>query len=202
MNKPRKKTCRACKDQFQPFNSMTIVCSPKCALEFVKSKTDAKAKRLQKAKVKADRAQHSADKERIKKRTGKNGHYSNLKTALHYYVKHVLRKGESCYTCGKQRSANEKPQEFHVGHFIPAKEVDPRRFMMVNLRIQCYSCNVANSGKRAEYRQRLIEEKGLKHVEWLECDINHNSLKEQYPDVADIKADAARYRKLIKAAES
>jgi len=35
-------------------------------------------------------------KEAIKKRTGPKGFYDNLKTQLHYYIKHVLRKGEPC----------------------------------------------------------------------------------------------------------
>jgi len=203
MRKIKDKVCAApeCFILFTPWNSLTKACSPECALELVRAKNEAKAEREVKAKEKADRAQHRKDKERIKKRTGKNGHYQSLKTALHYYVKHVLRKGEPCYTCGKQRSASEKPQEFHVGHFIPAKEVDPRRFMLKNLRIQCYSCNVANSGKRAEYRQRLIEEMGLNHVEWLECDVNHKNLKERYPDIADIKDEAAYYRMLARKQE-
>lgn len=138
-------------------------------------------------------------KEAIKKRTGKNGHYDNLKTQLHYYVKHILRKSEPCYTCGKQQCFGDSGQAFHVGHFIPQKQVDPRRFMLENLRIQCYKCNTHNSGMRAEYRQRLIEEMGVEHVEWLECDANHKELKEQYPEVSDIKAETAKYSKLNKA---
>ena len=49
---------------------------------------------------------------------------------------------------------------------------------------------------RAEYRARLIKDEGINHVEWLECDDNHKSLKEQYPEISDIKAETARYRKL------
>ena len=49
-----------------------------------------------------------------------------------------------------------------------------------------------------EYKQRLIEEVGIDRVNWLECDVNHKSLKEQYPDVSDIKKETARYRKLSK----
>ena len=45
-----------------------------------------------------------------------------------------------------------------------------------------------------EYRKRLIEEKGLKFVEWLECEINHPSLKEKYPEIQDIKDEIAKYR--------
>ena len=200
VKKIKDRVCAApeCFILFKPWNSTTKVCSLECAIDLVRTKTAAKAKRLQQARQKADRAQHKQDKQRITKRTGKKGHYEKLKTALHYYVKHVLRKGEPCYTCGKPRLLGEadKTGAFHVGHFMPAKEIDCRRFMLENLRIQCYSCNAMNSGRRVEYRQHMIDEMGLKHMEWLECDVNHKSLKEQYPDIADIKSEAARYRKL------
>jgi len=137
-------------------------------------------------------------KETIKKRTGKNGFYDNLKTQLHKYIKHVLRKGEPCYTCDKPQRYEDSGQAFHVGHFIPQKQVDPRRFMLMNLRIQCYKCNTHNSGMRAEYRQRLIQEIGINQVEWLECEVNHKSLKEQYPEISDIKTETTRYRKLLR----
>ena len=120
--------------------------------------------------------------------------------AIHKYIKHTLLKGEPCFTCGLKQKFEDSPQAFHVGHFIPQKQVDPRRFMLANLRIQCYKCNTHNSGMRAEYRQRLIEEVGIEQVEWLECDVNHKSLKEQYPEVSDIQAETARYRKLIRLA--
>lgn len=157
----------------------------------------AKAKQVVVKKEKAFNRETKSLKESIKKRTGKYGHYDNLKTVLHRYIKHALRKGEPCYTCGKLQTGSDSGGAFHVGHFIPQKQVDPRRFMLINLRIQCYKCNVHGSGMRAEYRQRLIEEIGIDKVEWLECDVNHKSLKEQYPDVSDIKAESLRYRKLI-----
>jgi len=149
--------------------------------------------------AKSIRAKHRQDRAKIKKRTGKNGYYDNLKSALHYYVKHVLRKGEPCYTCGNPQTPNNN---HHVGHFIPAKETDNRRFMLENLRIQCYSCNSINSGRRLEYRTKLISEVGIEKVEWLECEVNHPSLKEQYPEIEDIKAETARYRKLAREFEA
>lgn len=163
-----------------------------------KAKKLAKAKQVVVKKEKAFKSETRARKEAIKKRTGKNGHYDNLKTELHKYIKHVLRKNEPCYTCGKPQSPSDSGGAFHAGHFIPQKQVDPRRFMLENLRIQCYQCNVHGSGMRAEYRQRLIEEVGNDKVEWLECETNHKSLKEKYPEVSDIKAETSRYRKLNK----
>mgnify|MGYP003635996582 CR=1 FL=1 len=157
-----------------------------------------KAVKCEQVKDKAFNRETMRRKEAIKKRTGSKGFYSDLATALHYYVKHILRKGEPCYTCGLEQRFEDSGQKFHVGHFIPQKSVDPRRFMLMNLRMQCYKCNSHNSGMRAEYRQHLIEDKGIEHVEWLECDVNHKSLKEQYPEISDIKAETARYRKLTR----
>ena len=166
-------------------------CSYNDAIEWSKNPT-------KKRKEKAFNSETKRLKESIKKRTGKGGHYDNLKIVLHKYIKHVLRKGEPCYTCDLPQKLGDSPQAFHVGHFIPQKHVDPRRFMLINLRIQCYKCNTQNSGMRAEYRLRLIEEVGIDKVEWLECDVNHKSLNEQYPEVSDIKDETSRYRALAK----
>jgi len=204
---PNKRKCKRCGIFGHDFVVTPIgaFCTHDHAIEYAQAK-QMRARERQLATANADirraqraeRARHTADKERIKKRTGKNGHYFSLRKAIHYYVKHVLRAGEPCYTCGKQQSENDAGGAFHVGHFIPAKEVDPRRFMLENMRIQCYSCNAMNSGRRAEYRQAMIEEVGVDHVEWLEAEANHVSLKEKYPDVEDIKGEAAYYRKLSK----
>ncbi len=166
-----------------------------------KVKKIAKAKQVAIEKEKAFKRETRARKESIKKRTGKNGHYANLQTVLNKYVKHVLRKGEPCYTCGKPQSSNDSGGAFHVGHFIPQKQVDPRRFMLINLRMQCYKCNSVMSGMRAEYRLKLVDEIDLDKVEWLECDVNHKSLKEQYPEISDIKKEITRYRRLIATAK-
>ena len=192
--------CTGCKDRFDKESMQRLPAGNfhtiECALEYANNKTKKRNKAIAVKAKKADRKQHKADKERVKKRYGKNGYYDNLKTELHRYIKHVLRKGEPCYTCGKNQSFSDSPQAFHVGHFIPSKGYDCRRFMHDWLRIQCYSCNVANSGKRAEYRINLINEVGLDKVEWFECDANHLELNEQYHDVSDIKKETARYRRL------
>lgn len=199
-----------CHGEYQPRENLIInpkgkFCSFDLMMKWANEQTSkrikrekAKVKQVAVEKVRAFNKETKRLKEAIKKRTGKNGFYDNFKTALHRYIKHVLRKGEPCYTCGKLQSYEDSGQAFHVGHFIPQKQVDPRRFMLMNLRIQCYKCNTHNSGMRAEYRLNLIEEIGIDKVEWLECDVNHKSLKEQYPEVSDIKAETARYTALSK----
>ena len=194
--------CKICRDKFEPRFFLQKACfNPACLDAWSKidrqKKTDTVAK-VNNIKLKAFNKETKRLKESIKKRTGAKGFYDNLKVELHKYIKHVLRKGEPCYTCDLPQKFGDSPQAFHVGHFIPQKQVDPRRFMLINLRIQCYKCNTHNSGMRAEYKERLINELGVNKVEWLECDVNHKSLKEQYPEVSGIKVETARYRKLIK----
>ena len=195
----KKLKCRFCGERKDRDSGVKVplgfFCSFEHAIEHGRLKGASTRKKTIEKKNKSESAKR---KESIKKRTGKNGFYDNLKTQLHAYIKHVLRKGEPCYTCGKKQSPSDSGGAFHVGHFIPQKQVDPRRFMLINLRMQCYKCNVHGSGMRAEYRQRLVKEIGIDKVEWLECDVNHKSLKEQYPEISDIKSETARYRKFCK----
>ena len=198
---PKNKCC-GCKERFE---RDVMIKLPGGLFHTIECASDYAYQRQVKAKVnkelKTSRERHRADKRKIRKRTGTGGYYDSLKIALHRYVKHVLRKGEPCYTCGKPQSSTDSGSAFHVGHNMPAKQVDPRRFMLENLRMQCYSCNAMNSGRRVEYRAAMIKEMGLEHVEWLECVTNHPELKEQYPDVEDIEKAAAYYRKLYRDAE-
>ena len=172
---------------------LRLFCGIDCAIASALADQDKIRQRQEKKKSVAVRGQHRADKERIKSR---HDWYNDLKTEKHYYIKHILRAGQSCYTCGKQQSFGDDHRAFHVGHYLPGKEVDPRRFMVENLRIQCYKCNSKLSGNQAEYRKRLVEEMGIDHVEWLECSVNHKELKEIYPHYTDIQKEIAYLRKI------
>ena len=191
--------CKGCPDRFDRDVMIKVQLnwfhSFECASQYGQRLSRKKAANDTMRNAKALRSRQREAKAKIKKRTGKNGYYANLTTAIHYYVKHCLYPGADCYTCGNPQTPDNC---HHAGHFIPAKETDPRRFMLENLRIQCYSCNSMNSGRRLEYRERLILEKGLDHVEWLECEVNHPNLLEVFPNVEDIQAETARYRKLAR----
>ena len=102
--------CRQCSTKLEgDFYIMAIskYCDRDCAVDWMLANPK-KAKKVVTAKIKKqEKEQRKKDKGRLdqlKKRVGKNGYYDNLKTQLHGYIKHVLRKGESCYTCGKNQS--------------------------------------------------------------------------------------------------
>lgn len=195
------KKCKECGERYDkkpdhpPFRNW---CSIDCAVSISQDAQErARAKKEAKARREYNKETQRL-KKKIRKRTGEGGYYESLKTALHYYVKHALRKGEPCYTCGKEQHFEDHGSAFHVGHYMNARSVDPRRFLLENLRIQCYSCNCENGGDKAEYRKRLTEEMGIDHVEWLECIVNHKSLEEQYPTIESIQKEARKYRRLAK----
>lgn len=189
-----KRKCKQCKEYFEEWvkHPSGVFCTHNHAIVWAYDKRRRDAKKAW-GKEKKER------KKVLAGRTGKKGYYEKLKTELHYYVKHILRKGEPCYTCGKLQKHTDDHRSFHVGHFIPAGTVDPRRFMLEGLRIQCYSCNVPNFGRRVEYRAAMIAEVGLEFVEWFECEASHKSLKEQYPDLEDIEEETAKYRDVTRA---
>ena len=192
-----KKKCKYC--GFYSYDMIKIntgsFCNTAHAISWARKKAEKDVERKAKKAEAVVKQKHKQDKEKIKKRSE---WYADYRTALHYLIKHKLRKGEPCYTCDKPQSFGDSGQAFHVGHYMPAKQVDPRRFMLVNMRLQCYRCNCQLSGNQAVYRKRLIEEMGIDHVEWLECEANHKELKEVFPHYQDIKIEIARVRKLVK----
>lgn len=174
---------------------LKFVCKPDikpgCMAQFALSEFE----KQQKKKALQERKKNREDKKRIERRIDL---YSKLGRLVNQFIKHVLRKGEPCYTCGKQQRHTDKNGAFHAGHYMPAKQVDPRRFIHANIRIQCYTCNSANSGRGSVYRMKLCQDFGEQWVLDLECENNYKSLREVFPEKDDIRAEILRYRKLLR----
>ena len=202
-----KRKCKECKEYVSEFIKLPagVFCNMDHAIQFANAKAKKTKEKAFKAEERAKRnaakawkADTRSRKAEIKPRTGPRGYYNDLQIEVNKYVKHVIHKGKPCYTCGLEQKYTDRPQAFHAGHYKPKKSVDPRRFMLINLRLQCNSCNAHNSGRQGVYREKLIEEIGLDKVEWLECEANHPELKELFPHYSDIQKETARYRKLNK----
>lgn len=168
------------------------------AIDFADKKYNEKLKKRQdKARKIIEKNQRKITKERKEKLMTFTAKMAKLQKLVNQCVREVIYPEDSCYTCGAVRGSCK----FDAGHFIPvgAGGGDRRRFMHENIRPQCsVKCNVHGSGMRAEYRQRLIEDKGLEWVEWLECESNHPTLKEQFPTHQSWLDEIARYRKIIR----
>ncbi len=146
------------------------------------------------------------DKEAYNKRTrelkekieGRLDLYDKLGHLVNQYVKQVHQKGKPCYTCGKQQRFEDKPQAFHAGHCWAAKRVDPRRFMIEHIRMQCYSCNTANSGRPDVFKAKLMLEMGQEWFDWFSLDASHKPLQEQYKTLDCIREEIQRFRKMLR----
>ena len=192
MKKIKDRVCHAkeCFVMFRPWTTLHVACSPDCALEIAREKTEAKAKRDTKVKEKAAKAQHRADKERVKTKTE---WFDQLQTLVNQYVLHVRDKYESCCTCGK----NKPDVKYDAGHYRSRGACKELRFELTNIHRQCsVNCNQHGAGMRAEYKEFIVKKYGQDHLDWL--DGPHKPLKEQFPHWEDIKAEIVRYRKLIR----
>ena len=67
-----------------------------------------------------------------------------------------------CYTC----SYKGEPKQLQAGHWVPRQHRDTR-WEPMNVKPQCYACNMHYGGRPQEYRERLIEEYGAEEVEAL-----------------------------------
>jgi hypothetical protein len=132
--------------------------------------------------------------ERLKELKPRSYWLNRLQTLVNQWVSY-RDKDEPCCTCG-----TAKPDiKYDAGHFIPRKEVDPRRFELTNIHKQCsVVCNVHGSGKRAEYREFIRNKYGQEHLDWLESVANHKPLIEQFPERSDIENEMKRYRKMLR----
>jgi hypothetical protein len=73
--------------------------------------------------------------------------------------------GNTCYTCGKTGLVGSS---WHTGHFIPnAVGGAILRYELMNLRPQCYRCNIDLSGNGAVFYRKLVEVEGQEYVDHL-----------------------------------
>lgn len=186
-----KRKCKCC-DKYKPRETMAIhnnmaFCDNDCAAEYG-------FKNRFKGALKVHKEKKKKDKQKKKDLMSRAEWYSKLQSLVNQYVR-IRDKHEPCCTCGTT-NPNIK---YDSGHFIPQKGHDPRRFELTNIHKQCsLNCNQFGSGKRAEYREFIVGKYGEDHLEWLECDVNHKSLKEQFPHWSDIEKEIISYRKKIR----
>ena len=147
------RTCKNCKKKFEPFyNSVQLVCSPKCAVEYSK-------KQEEKKKQKAWKERKQKLKEGLKTRS------DYLKEAQEVFNRYIRTrdKGKPCISCD---STNMK--KINAGHYKSVGGSPELRFNENNVHVQCEYCNTYLHGNLIEYRKRLIKRIGIDEVEKLE----------------------------------
>ena len=199
MRKCKPKECKVCGTIFPPFNSLTKVCSTKCALELVEKKNEQILNRAIKSQQKVIRQARRERKEKLKRR---QDWIKDLQVVFNKFIR-LRDKDDPCISCGKyDHEINDYlvGGKWDCGHYLSVGAHPELRFTEFNANKQCKSDN-AGAGKFAHknntvtqnYRINLIAKIGQKNVDILEGP--HKPLK---LDINQIKTLIAVYKLKIK----
>lgn len=169
----KKKRCKVCNTEYQPYSSLSKACSVPCAIEFSKLEEQKKFDKITRAKKKEIREN---DKAWWTKKT---------QTVFNRYIRE-RDKGQACISCGRKTGC-----KMNAGHYRSVGAMPYLRFEPKNVHIQCEHCNSFKSGNIGDYRIGLINKLGLKDVEWLE-----GEHKPKHYSIDDLKALIEQYNGL------
>jgi len=205
MNKVIKsKPCKNCKAEFQPRSTWAKACRPLCGLEIARKERERKAKLLESANRKENRA-------KLEKLKTRGQWLKEAKTAIQKARRlEELAKGSGCMSCGRSQlqvvgTDGWKPGgSWDGGHFLSKGARPELALEPLNIWLQCKSCN-AGSGKyarkgytvNAAFRTNLIARIGLHAVEALESD--HEQRHYSIEDLKHIKKTYAAKARELKA---
>lgn len=176
----KKKKCKVCKESFEPFRPMQVVCSMGCGIEYGQKQTAKKeAKEARKQRQELRKA-----KEKAKTR---GDYVREAQTVFNKFIR--IRDSElPCISCGRYHSG-----QIHAGHFRATSVAPALRFDEINVHAQCQPCNCHKHGNLIEYRINLIKRIGIEKVEWLEGP--HEPKKYSIDELKEIKR---KYSNLVK----
>lgn len=111
----KQKACKICRARFRPFNSLALVCSPKCAIEFARKQAAANQIKLDRIEAKKSKEQRA--KERKQKADFRRTDTKWLKAKAQEYCNRYIRIRDElcgCISCGTRADI-----KYDAGHFIP-----------------------------------------------------------------------------------
>ena len=187
--KPKPRKCAACKQLFQPFNSMAKACGIDCALRLARAgraKREAAAEKAEKAAARKARKQF------------KENDAKHLKALAQKTFNAFIRerdKNEGCISCDKPSTWTGGL--WHAGHYMTTGAKPQLRFNESNCARQCNQCNLFLSGNVAVYKVRLEAKIGKEAVEALENDNSKANYRAE-----DYRRIIAEYKAKIKALKS
>ena len=177
------KTCKVCRQPFEPRQPMAVVCSLECAKSLAVS---IRGKAEKQAAIK----QRKADRERKEKLKSRSELAREAQQALNAWVR--LRDADKpCISCGRHHEG-----QYHAGHYLSVGARPELRYEPINVWKQCAPCNTHLSGNAVLFRQALVREIGLDRVEWLEGP--HPAKKYTADELRAIKAKYAAMARELK----
>lgn len=143
MKQLKPKSCRICKSKFAPFSSLSVVCSPKCAIEKTNSDNIRLAKREKTARHRENRERkkefYANDLSKQLKLTQKSFNKLRVLQELAWFKSRGLE--PECISCGKTN------MDWCCSHLKTVGSHGELRFDEKNTKLACNRyCNMALSG--------------------------------------------------------
>jgi len=151
----KQKTCRICKNKFQPERQMQSVCGYQCSIDYANAHFKQTAMKQKKEANKALKQFNNSDKNILKRLAQK---------VFNTYIR-MRDKDLPCVSCGYIGDG----RQWHAGHYKPAGGFGALRYDERNIHKQCSICNNHLSANLIPYRENLIKKIGLETVEELEA---------------------------------
>jgi hypothetical protein len=162
MTTTKPKTCRQCKSRFYPARPMQVACSPMCALEIGRLKTEQE-------KIKAAAADRKVTRQKLDAMQTKPQLVAKAQTAFNGFIR-ARDEGKGCISCGTFLTSGGVGGGFDCGHYRSVGSAVHMRFVEDNAHGQCKHCNRYLSGNYVEYRKSLLDRIGERLVELIEAD--------------------------------
>lgn len=156
--------CRVCGSQYEKKRMGQVVCSPLCAVKYMREQKLKKARAQEAKERKAAREKTAATKRRLETVAGLT---KKAQAAFNRYVR-LRDAGKPCISCGRPLCGEANSCD--AGHYRSIGAASHLRFDENNVHGQCKQCNRYLSGNAVAYRAGLIERIGLAAVEALEAD--------------------------------
>lgn len=160
--KPKRKTCKACKEKFTTTRPMQCACSIECAQQIAQVER-AKAEKREAAKERA------ATRERRAELKPRSKWLAEAQASVNRYCR--LRdqaRGLGCFTCGAKPAA-AFGGTLDAGHFRSVGSAPHLRYFTSQIKTQCIPCNRHKGGMALEFRRQLVAERGAEWVDDLEA---------------------------------
>ncbi len=156
------KTCRVCRQPFQPRLPLQAVCGIDCAKSLAVS---VRGKAEKQAAIK----QRRADRERKERLKTRRAWEREAQASFNAFIR-ARDADKPCICCGLPLSAGDVGGAYDCGHYRSTGSAPHLRFNEDNAHAQRKQCNRWGAGRAVDYRLGLIARIGLERVEALEAD--------------------------------
>lgn len=180
----RKRTCRVCRNDFQPVRCLQQTCSFDCEVKLGLIHAERSKAKREKAERIAEIASTKILREKLKT---KRDWTKEAQIAFNAFIRE-RDKGRTCICCNKHLQAERVGGGFDCGHYRSVGSAPHLRFDERNAHGQDKQCNRWGSGRAVDYRVGLIKRIGLEAVESLEAD----QTPKKYT-IAELRAIKAHY---------